>query len=59
MKKTLIVVDKLEENLVLATRNLANIILLETDEINTLDVISADRLVITEDAVKKIEEALA
>ena len=58
-EKTLIVVDKLEENLVLATRNLANIILLETDEINTLDVISADRLVITEEAVKKIEEALA
>ena len=58
-EKTLIVVDKLEENLVLATRNLANIILLETDEINTLDVVAADRLVITEDAVKKIEEVLA
>ena len=59
MKKTLIVVDKLEENLVLATRNLANIILLETEEINTVDVVAADRLVITEDAVKKIEEVLA
>ena len=58
-EKTLIVVDKLEENLVLATRNLANIILLETEEINTLDVVAADRLVITEDAVKKIEEVLA
>ena len=58
-EKTLIVVDKLEENVVLATRNLANVILLETDEINTLDVIAADRLVITEAAVKKIEEVLA
>lgn len=58
-EKTLIVVDKLEENVVLATRNLANVILLETDEINTLDVVSADRLVITEEAVKKLEEALA
>ena len=58
-EKTLIVVDKLDENLVLATRNLANVILLETDEINTLDVVSADRLVITEDAIKKVEEALA
>ncbi len=58
-EKTLIVVNELDENLVLATRNLANVILLETDEINTLDVVSADRLVITEDAVKKIEEVLA
>ena len=58
-EKTLIVVNVLDENLVLATRNLANVILLETDEINTLDVVSADRLVITEDAVKKIEEVLA
>ncbi len=57
--KTLIVVDKLEENVILATRNLANIILLETDEINTLDVVSADLLIITEEAVKKIEEVLA
>lgn len=57
--KTLIVVDKLEENVILATRNLANVILLETDEINTLDVVSADLLVITEAAVKKIEEVLA
>lgn len=58
-EKTLIVVDKLEENVVLATRNLANVILLETEEINTLDVVSADRLVITEEAVKKLEEVLA
>ena len=58
-EKTLIVVNELDENLVLATRNLANVILLETAEINTLDVVSADRLVITEDAVKKIEEVLA
>ncbi|MCI8778626.1 MAG: 50S ribosomal protein L4 [Bacilli bacterium] len=57
--KTLIVVDKLEENVILATRNLANVILLETDEINTLDVVSADLLIITEEAVKKIEEVLA
>lgn len=58
-EKTLIVVDKLEENVILATRNLANVILLETDEINTLDVVSADYLVITEEAVKKLEEVLA
>ena len=58
-EKTLIVVDKLEENLVLATRNLANVVLLQTDEINTLDVIASNCLVITEEAVKKLEEVLA
>ena len=58
-EKTLIVVDKLEENLVLATRNLANVILLQTDEINTLDLIASDRLLITEEAVKTLEEVLA
>lgn len=58
-EKTLIVVDKLDENLVLATRNLANVILLESNEINTLDVVSADRMLITENAIKQIEEVLA
>lgn len=58
-EKTLIVVDKLDEKLVLATRNLANVILLESNEINTLDVVSADRMLITENAIKQIEEVLA
>ena len=58
-KNVLIVVDELEENMVLATRNLSNVILLQANEINTLDIIAADNLVITEDAVKAIEEVLA
>lgn len=57
-KNVLIVVDELTENMILATRNLNNIILLQADEINTLDVISADNMIITEAAVKKIEEVL-
>ncbi|MBP3461631.1 MAG: 50S ribosomal protein L4 [Bacilli bacterium] len=57
-KNILIVVDELTENMILATRNLNNVILLQADEINTLDVISADNMIITENAVKKIEEVL-
>ena len=57
--KVLIVVDKLDENIVLATRNLANVILLEASEINTYDVIAADQMIITEAAVKMLEEVLA
>jgi large subunit ribosomal protein L4 len=57
-KKVLIVVDELTENVVLATRNLDNVILLQSDEINTLDIVSADNMIVTTDAVKSIEEVL-
>ncbi len=57
-KNVLIVVDELNENMILATRNLSNVILLQTNEINVLDVISADKMIITEAAVKQIEEVL-
>ena len=56
---TLIVVSELTDNVILATRNLGNVILLAADEINTYDVISADKMIITEAAVKQIEEVLA
>lgn len=55
---TLIVVNELTENVVLATRNLNNVLLLEAGEINTLDIVSANNMIITEDAVKTIEEVL-
>ena len=57
-KNVLIVVDELDENMVLATRNLNNVILLEANEINVLDIISSDYMVITEKAIKMIEEVL-
>ena len=56
--KVLIVVDELNDNMILATRNLANVVLLEANEINTYDVIAADNMIITENAVKMVEEAL-
>ena len=57
-EKTMIVVDELTDEIILATRNLDNVLLLETDEVNTLDVVSVNRMVITENAVKKLEEVL-
>ena len=57
-KNILIVVDELTENVILATRNLENVILLQADEINTLDIVSADNMIVTENAVKLIEEVL-
>ena len=58
-KNILIVVSDLNDNVILSTRNIPNVVLLRNDEINTLDIIAADNLVITEDAVKAIEEVLA
>ena len=57
-KNVLIVVDELEENMVLATRSLSNVIFLQANEINTLDIISADYMIVTEKAIKMIEEVL-
>jgi large subunit ribosomal protein L4 len=57
-KNILIVVKELDENLVLASRNFKNVILLTADEINVLDIIAADKMVVTKDAAKAIEEVL-
>ncbi len=57
-KKVLLVVDELTDEVILATRNLENVILLAANEINTYDVVASDNMVITEKAVKAIEEAL-
>lgn len=56
--KTLIVVEELTENVILATRNISNVILLESSEINVLDIVSVDNLLITEGAIHNIEEVL-
>lgn len=58
-KNILIVVNELTDNVILSSRNITNVVLLKADEISTLDVIASDCLVITEDAVKAIEEVLA
>ena len=56
--KLLIVTTELTENNILATRNLANIKLVLANEVNSYDVLDCDTLVITEDAIKYIEEVL-
>lgn len=57
-KKTLIVVEELTDNLILATRNIPKVELLEVSEINVLDIVGADGLVVTKKAVEMIEEAI-
>jgi large subunit ribosomal protein L4 len=57
--KTLIIVKELDENLILASRNLRNVALITAVEINVLDLIAADKVLVTVDALEKIEEVLA
>ena len=57
-KKVLIVMSELTENVILASRNLQNVLIMEPYELNVLDIINADYLVMTSDAVKMVEEAL-
>lgn len=57
-KKVLIVMDELTENVILASRNLANVLLMEPVELNVLDIVNADVLLLNKQALNEIEEAL-
>ena len=57
-KKVLVVVKEFDDNLILASRNLQNVVLILADEINVLDIVGTDVMVATEDAIKYIEEVL-
>ena len=57
-KKVLLVVKEFDDNLILASRNIENVVLILADEVNVLDVVGTDAMVITEDALKYVEEVL-
>ena len=57
-KKVLFVVDELNDDVILSSRNLNNVLLLTVEELNVYDIVCADTLVITENAVKQLEEVL-
>ena len=58
-KKVLLVVKEFDDNLILASRNIQNLVLILADEINVLDIVGTDVMVITEEALKYVEEVLA
>ena len=57
-KKVLVVMDELTEQVILASRNLQNVLLMEPVELNVLDIVNADVLLMDKQAVKDVEEAL-
>ena len=58
-KKVLLVVKEFDDNLILASRNVQNLVLILANEINVLDIVGTDVMVITEEALKYVEEVLA
>ncbi len=58
-QKVLIVLDELDENICLSSRNLTNVKIDLVNELNSLDLVSADNLLITESALTKLEEVLS
>lgn len=58
-KRIVIVVDSIDENLALASRNLPYVEVLEAANLNPVLLVAADKVVATAAAIKKIEEHLA
>ena len=56
--KVLLVISELDDNICLASRNLGNVKVVLPSEVNTYDVVNSDKMVITEDALKGLEEVL-
>ena len=57
--KTLVVLEEGNENAMLSARNLPNVSVVYADNVSVLDVVSADKMVMTQTALTKVEEVLA
>ncbi len=58
-KKTLIITNNAEENVYKSARNIEGVQIIPVNNINVYDVLKYDKVVITKDAVSKIEEVYA
>jgi large subunit ribosomal protein L4 len=58
-KKSLMVMPAINDNIYLSSRNIQKSKVITATEINTYDLLNADKLVLTSSAVKTIEESLS
>jgi large subunit ribosomal protein L4 len=58
-KRILIIADDVNENLILASRNIPYVEVSTVESLNPVALVSADKVIVTLDALKKIEERLA
>ena len=57
--KVLLVIEELDDNICLSSRNLGNVKVVLPTEVNTYDVVNSDKMVMTESALNKLEEVLS
>ncbi|WP_138496043.1 50S ribosomal protein L4 [Paenibacillus pinistramenti] len=58
-RKALVVAPSYDDNVALSARNIPGVKFVAADGINVLDVLTYDKLIITKEAVQKVEEVLA
>ena len=56
--KVLLVINELDDNICLSSRNLGNVKVVLPCEVNTYDVVNSDKMVVTASALKELEEVL-
>ncbi len=57
-KRTLLIMDKSDSNILLASRNLQNIMVTQATQLNTVDILNADHLLLSEGSIPLIENLL-
>ena len=58
-RRVLIIVDKIEANLALASRNIPNVEVIEAENLSPVLLVAADKIIATSAAIKRLEERLA
>jgi large subunit ribosomal protein L4 len=58
-KRILIIADEMNENLILASRNIPYVEVATAESVNPVSLVSADKVIVTSGALKQIEERLA
>jgi len=59
MDRVLIITDNMDENLYLSSRNMANVLVLEAHQADPVSLIRFPKILVTRNAIAKIEELLA
>lgn len=58
-KKALIVTNEYDETVTLSARNIPGVTVKKATDVKVLDIVAHDKLIMTQDAVEKVEEVLA
>ncbi|MCB0428789.1 MAG: 50S ribosomal protein L4 [Flavobacteriales bacterium] len=58
-RKSLLVIDKVDKNILLSARNLQNAQVVQASDINTYDILNAKGLLVTESSLKAIDNLLS